>query len=835
VIQVNKPERYNPQSIEPKWQAEWHEKKMYQVEPRADKPPFYTLVMFPYPSGDLHMGHMRNYAIGDLIARYRTMRGYNVLNPMGWDAFGLPAENAAIKDGLHPAQRTPDNIARMKDQFYKMGIMYDWSREVASSDPSYYRWTQWMFLMMYKHGLAYRKEAPANWCPQDQTVLANEQVVDGRCERCGSPVTKKNLTQWFFKITQYADELLESLDAMEGWPDRVRTMQRNWIGRSRGAEIDFPIEGHDASLRVYTTRPDTIYGATFMVVAPEHPLVSSITTAERRAEVEAYAERAKMETEIERLSTEKEKTGVFTGAFCTNPMTGERIPVWVADYVLATYGTGAIQAVPGGDERDHDFARKYGLPIIAVVEPEGEYDRESKDATIAPQYKEGSEVPVYTGPGVMINSGPLNGMHTDRSKEATIALLEGEGKGRGAVNYRLRDWLISRQRYWGAPIPIVYCEQCGTVPVPEAELPVLLPLDVEFKPGGESPLARHDEFVNTECPQCGGQARRETDTMDTFVDSSWYFLRYCDPNNTEEAFSREKADHWMAVDQYTGGVEHAILHLLYSRFFTKVLADEGMLEAREPFTRLFTQGMITKDGAKMSKSKGNVVPVDLMVDTLGADSGRLFILFIGPPDEDAEWSDGGAQGIFRFLSRVWRLFDGVDLTSQNLQSAIKDPQSEDRDLLRKVHVTIKKVTDDIDRFHFNTAVSAIMEMANAMGSYKGGTQSPAYREAARTMLLLLAPMAPHISEELWHRTGGQGSIHEQEWPEQNAGLAAAERVTVVVQVNGKVRDRLDLPADVGQDEAVAAALSSARVQQHLEGKEPRKMHYVPGRLVSIVV
>jgi leucyl-tRNA synthetase len=510
----------------------------------------------------------------------------------------------------------------------------------------------------------------------------------------------------------------------------------------------------------------------------------------------------------------------------------------VADYVLATYGTGAIQAVPGGDERDHDFARKYGLPIIAVVEPEGEYDRESKDAAIAPQYKEGSEVPVYTGPGVMINSGPLDGMHTDRSKEAIIALLEGEGKGRGAINYRLRDWLISRQRYWGAPIPIVYCERCGTVPVPEEKLPVLLPLDVEFKPGGESPLAYSEEFVNTECPQCGGSARRETDTMDTFVDSSWYFLRYCDPRNTEEAFSREKADYWMAVDQYTGGVEHAILHLLYSRFFTKVLADEGMLEAREPFSRLFTQGMITKDGAKMSKSKGNVVPVDLMVDTLGADSGRLFILFIGPPDEDAEWSDQGAQGIFRFLSRVWRLFDQVNLTS-NPQSAIRwseaTPQSEDRELLRKVHVTIKKVTDDIERFHFNTAVSAIMEMANAMGSYKGGTQSAAYREAARTMLLLLAPMAPHITEELWHRTGGEGSIHEQGWPEYNASLAASERVTVVVQVNGKVRDRLDLPADVSQDEAIAAALASARVQQHLEGNEPRKMHYVPGRLVSIVV
>jgi leucyl-tRNA synthetase len=812
---------------------------MYQVGPRADKPKFYTLVMFPYPSGDLHMGHMRNYTFGDLIARYKTMRGYNVMNPMGWDAFGLPAENAAIKEGIHPAVRTPDNIAQMKDQFYKMGIMYDWTREVASSSPDYYRWTQWLFLMMYKRGLAYRKKAPANWCPQDQTVLANEQVVDGRCERCGALVTKKDLTQWFFKITEYADQLLDDLDTLDNWPDRVRTMQRNWIGRSRGAEIDFPIEGHEEILRVYTTRPDTIYGATFMVMAPEHPLVTAITTEEHRPEVEAYAERAKMETEIERLSTEKEKTGVFTGGYCINPMTGTRIPIWVADYVLATYGTGAIQAVPGGDERDYDFALKYGLTIIPVVEPVGEYDRESKDPTIAPQYKGGPDAPpLYFGPGVMINSGPLNGMSTDQSKEAIIALLEAEGKGRGAINYRLRDWLISRQRYWGAPIPIVYCEKCGTVPVPEDQLPVVLPLDVEFKPGGESPLAGSPEFVNANCPQCGGAARRETDTMDTFVDSSWYFLRYCDPHNDQEAFSREKADYWMPVDQYTGGVEHAILHLLYSRFLTKVLADEGMVSAREPFSRLFTQGMITKDGAKMSKSKGNVVPVDLMVDTLGADSGRLFILFIGPPDEDAEWSDHGAEGMFRFLNRVWRLYSDDRPQATDGGPAAHDSQPEaDRELLRKVHVTIKKVTDDIERFHFNTAVSAIMEMANAMGTYRTqhGIDSQAYVEAARTLLLLLAPMTPHITEELWRRAGGVGSIHEQLWPEYNADLAAAERVTIVVQVNGKVRDRMELPADVGQDEVVSTALASARVRQHLNGKEPRQVHYVPGRLVSIVV
>ena len=844
---MDKPERYNPQAIEPRWQREWHESGMHHAEMGGSRPPFYTLVMFPYPSGDLHMGHTRNYTFGDLIARYKTMSGHNVMNPMGWDAFGLPAENAAIHDGIHPAVRTPDNIARMKNQFYKMGIVFDWPREVASSDPDYYKWTQWLFLLMYKRGLAYRKKAAANWCPQDQTVLANEQVVDGRCERCGAEVIKKDLTQWFFKITEYADQLLDNLDTLDGWPDRVRTMQRNWIGRSRGAEIDFPVEGRDEMLRVYTTRPDTIYGATFMVMAPEHPLVPAITTEEQKAEVEAYTERARMETEIERLSTDKEKTGVFTGAYCVNPMTETRIPIWIADYVLATYGTGAIQAVPGGDERDYDFALKYNLPIISVAEPVGDVDTDSKDSAVAPQYKGGSAVPVYSGQGVMVNSGPLNGISTDKSKDAIIALLEAEGKGKGATNYRLRDWLISRQRYWGTPIPIIYCEQCGTVPVPEEQLPVLLPLDVEFKPGGESPLARSPEFVDTTCPQCGGSAKRETDTIDTFVDSSWYFLRFCDPRNTTAPFSREKADYWMPVDQYTGGVEHAILHLLYSRFFTKVLADEGMLSAREPFTRLFTQGMITKDGAKMSKSKGNVVPVDVMVDTLGADTGRLFVLFIGPPDEDAEWSDRGAEGMFRFLNRVWRLYDGIRLgeggttndegliPATSHEFASSSPAT--RDLLRKVHVTIKKVTDDIERFHFNTAVSAIMELSNAMSAYRQeqGEAAPAYREAARTLLLLLAPMAPHITEELWHRAGGEGSIHVQSWPEYNAELAAAERVTIVVQVNGKVRDRLELPADVGQDEAIGAALASERVRQFLDGKEPRQIHYVPGRLVSVVV
>jgi leucyl-tRNA synthetase len=835
-------ERYTPQTIEPRWQKSWLESQMYFVEPDPNKPKFYALVMFPYPSGDLHMGHMRNYTIGDLVVRYRTMQGYNVMNPMGWDAFGLPAENAAIKEGIHPAVRTLDNIARMKEQFYKMGIVYDWAREVASCLPDYYRWTQWLFLLMYERGLAYRKHAVVNWCPVDQTVLANEQVIDGHCERCGTEVVKKNLVQWFFRITQYADRLLDDLDTLENWPDRVRTMQRNWIGRSTGAEIEFPVQGRDDRIRVYTTRPDTIFGATFMVLAPEHELVEKITTPGQRDAVQAYVQQAQRETEIERLSTEKEKTGVFTGAYATNPMTGEPIPVWIADYVLVTYGTGAIMGVPGSDERDYDFAVKYDLPIVNVIEPEGGFEQAGtgSDPAVAPVYKTGTSVPLYLGPGIMINSGPLNGMHTSESKQAAIALVEAEGKGKATTNYRLRDWLISRQRYWGAPIPIVYCERCGEVPVPADQLPVILPTDVEFRPGGESPLARVESFVNTTCPNCGGPARRETDTMDTFVDSAWYFLRFTDPHNTDAPFDREKADYWMAVDQYTGGVEHAILHLMYARFVTKVLADAGLVSAQEPFMRLFTQGMITKDGAKMSKSKGNVVPVDEMTEKYGADTGRLFVLFIGPPDEDAEWTDEGVTGIFRFLNRVWRLFDGkVSLSSPGSGGghATADYSHSDRDLLRKVHLTIKKVTNDVERFHFNTAVSAIMELVNAMHAYRDahGPETAAYSEAASSLLLLLAPMAPHITEELWERTGGVGSIHAQPWPAYSPELAAAEAITLVVQVNGKVRDRVELPADVSQEEATQAALQSPRIRQFLDGKEIGQVHYVPGRLVNIVV
>jgi leucyl-tRNA synthetase len=836
---MDKDQRYIPQNIEPKWQQFWHENKTYYAKRDDNKPKFYALVMFPYPSGDLHMGHMRNYTIGDLTARYKTMRGYNVMNPMGWDAFGLPAENAAIKDGKHPAIRTLQNIVDMKDQFAKMGIVYDWDREVASCLPDYYRWTQWMFLQMYRKGLAYRKKAAANWCPIDQTVLANEQVVNGRCERCGTEVIKKDLTQWFFRITDYADRLIDDLDLLPEWPERVKTMQKNWIGRSYGAKVDFPLVGHEGEITVYTTRPDTIYGATFMVLAPEHRLVEQITTDEQKDLVESYVAQARRQSEIERLTADKDKTGVWTGAYARNPITGENIPVWIADYVLVTYGTGAIMAVPGGDERDYDFALKYDLPVVAVVEPDKSVDPvQSGDPNVAPVLKAGARVPLYTGPGHMVNSGPLNGMPTTESKAAMIKMLEEQGTGHGTVNYRLRDWLISRQRYWGAPIPIIYCPECGAQPVPESDLPVILPLDVEFRPGGESPLARVESFVDVTCPNCGGPAKRETDTMDTFVDSSWYFLRFCDPHNDLAPFDPENVNYWMGVDQYTGGVEHAILHLMYARFFTKMLADDGMVNVQEPFNRLFTQGMITKDGAKMSKSKGNVVPVDAMVDSQGADTGRLFILFIGPPDEDAEWNDRGAEGMHRFLNRVWRLFEGeVTVGGSGQDRAIGDYSASDRDLLRRVHMTINKVTEDIERFHFNTAVSAIMEMANAMQAYRDahGPKTYAYSEAATSLLLLLAPMTPHITAELWEQAGGEGHIHTQPWPAFNAELAAAERVEVAVQVNGKVRERIILDAEATGEEAIAAALASEKVAAIVAGKEVRQARYVPGRLVSVVV
>ncbi len=837
--------RYVPQAIEPKWQRYWQDAKIYYSEERSDKPKFYELVMFPYPSGDLHVGHMRNYTIGDVITRYRTMLGYNVMNPMGWDAFGLPAENAALKEGVHPQDRTLANIQRMKEQFFEMGIVYDWHREVASCLPDYYRWTQWLFLLLYKRGLAYKKLAPANWCPVDQTVLANEQVVNGRCERCGSLVTKKDLSQWFFKITDYADRLLAELDQLEDWPERVRVMQRNWIGRSEGAELEWPVEGQDARIRFFTTRPDTVYGATFMVLAPEHPLVPQLTVPEQQGAVAAYLEETRRETEIERLATDKVKTGIPLGSAVRNPFTDQPIPIYIADYVLATYGTGAIMAVPGGDERDYDFALRHGLPIVPVVAPPAGVapqvvapDGPAPDPAQVPVIKGGPDTPpLYTGPGTLINSGPLDGLTTDAAKADVIAAAETRGQGRAAVVFRLRDWLISRQRYWGPPIPIVYCPNCGTVPVPEDALPVLLPYNVDFRPTGESPLARDEAFVHTTCPQCQGPATRDVDTLDTFVDSSWYFLRFCDPHNPLAPFAPEKAEYWMPVDQYTGGVEHAILHLLYARFCTKVLYDAGWSPVDEPFKRLFTQGMITKGGAKMSKSKGNVVPVDELVEQYGADTGRVFILFMGPPELDAEWNDQGVEGSRRFLNRVWRLFDGVTVASAG-EGSQRDPagyRPPERALLRQAHTTIRRVTDDIARFHFNTAVSALMELTNAMSAYRDAHGvSVVYNQVAQTLLLLLAPIAPHITEELWQMLGGTGSIHQQPWPRYNPDLAAADAVELVIQVNGKVRDRIEMPVDVDEAEARARALASPRVAQHLDGRAIRQIVYVPGRLINIV-
>jgi leucyl-tRNA synthetase len=813
--------RYDPRLIEPKWQRYWDERRLYYVTEREDRPKFYALVMFPYPSGDLHMGHMRNYTIGDLIARYKTMQGYNVMNPMGWDAFGLPAENAAVQRGIHPKEWTLRNIARMKEQLIKMGMVYDWDREVTSCLPDYYKWTQWLFLKLYERGLAYRKMAPVNWCPSCNTVLANEQVIDGRCWRCGTEVTKREFEQWFFRITAYAEDLLRDLDSLDAWPERVKVMQRNWIGRSEGAEIDFPVADSTHVVRVFTTRPDTVYGATFMVLAPEHPLVKELTAPEHSREVEEYVERARRETEIERLSTEKEKTGVFIGAYCINPFTGRRIPIYIADYVLMGYGTGAIMAVPAHDERDYEFALKYGLPVVEVIE--------------APSGSGVAAGACYTGAGTMVNSGPFSGMSSEEGKQAIIRYLEEKGMGSRAISYRLRDWLISRQRYWGCPIPIIYCPQCGIVPVPEDQLPVLLPDNVEFKPTGESPLASVPEFVNVACPRCGGAARRETDTMDTFVDSSWYFLRYCDPRNDRAAFDPGKANYWMPVDQYTGGVEHAILHLMYSRFFTKVLHDMGLVAVREPFAALFTQGMILKDGVVMSKSKGNVVAVDEIVDSHGADTARVYILFMAPPEVDAEWTTQGADGVLRFLNRVWRLVRDVVDVNRPLPP-VDDLQDADRDLLRVVHKTVHRVTNDIDRFHFNTAVSAFMELVNAMADHKQRLGvTPAYHEAGRKLLLLMAPFAPHITEELWQACGGTPSIHEQAWPGWDPALAAESEVEIAVQVNGRVRDRIVVPADIDEAKLRELVMAREKIRSYLDGRRLERFIYIPGRLVNLVV
>ena len=809
---------YDPQAIEPRWRDAWKKAGLFQVTEDSSKPKFYNLVMFPYPSGPLHMGHFRNYVIGDAFARYKVMRGFNVLNPFGWDAFGLPAENAAIKSGIPPRVSIEGNIAISKHELDIMGVLFGWDREVTTCNADYYKWTQWLFLKFLELGLAYKQKAAVNWCPKDNTVLANEQIVNGVCWRCGTKPTKKELEQWFFKITAYAQRLLDDLSKLDRWPERVKVMQANWIGRSEGADLEFAVEG-DGRLRVFTTRPDTVFGATFMVIAPEHELVQKIVSPQQRAAVDAYIEQTKAETEIERLSTEHEKTGVFTGAYATNPFTNERIPIWIADYVLATYGTGAIMAVPAHDTRDFEFAKKYQLPIREVISPTPSPSRRPLDAAFE------------SYDGFLVNSGPNSGLGVNEGRAKIIAEAEGRGIGKRTVTFRLRDWLISRQRYWGVPIPIIYCPEHGLVPVPDEQLPVVLPPDVEFRSDGQNPLLHTPSFVNTTCPRCGKPARRETDTMDTFVDSSWYFLRYADPNNQSLPFEKGKADYWMPVDQYTGGVEHAILHLLYSRFFMKALFDAGMVSVDEPFAALFTQGMIHRNGFVMAKSKGNGITPDDIVEKYGADTGRVYELFIGPPDQDAEWNDRGVDGVARFLNRVWRMILGEE---DDVVAGVAAVSSQE--LTRKLHETINRVSRDVDAFRFNTAVSALMELSNLMQDYlqSGGRRDEAWEATALGMTRMLGPFAPHLAEELWHRQGGEGLLVFQPWPELDASLLRRPQVTIVVQVDGRLRDRLEMPAGTAQADAQARALQSANVERALDGRRLSRAIFVPDRLINLV-
>jgi leucyl-tRNA synthetase len=800
---------YDPTAIERRWQGRWAETGLYRTDEDPNKPKHYALTMLPYPSGDLHVGHWYPMTPSDSRARFMRMQGYRVFFPIGFDAFGLPAENAAINRGIHPYKWTMSNIENMRGQLRQMGTMFDFDSEIVTCDPEYYRWNQWFFLKFLEKGLAYRKEAPVDWCPKDNTTLAREQVVgpDRRCERCGTPVIKKNLAQWLYRITDYADELLDF--SQVEWPERVKTLQTNWIGRSEGAEIEFEIEGYDP-IEVFTTRPDTLFGATFFVMSPEHPAVERITTPEHSDEVRAYVERASRMTEIDRTDATREKTGVFTGAYAVNPADGERIPVYAADYVLMGYGTGAIMAVPGQDERDWEFAEKYGLPIIRTVQP--------------PQNFEGK---AYTGDGPAINSGFLNGLGVEEAKKRMGEWLEEHGRGRAAVTYRLRDWLISRQRYWGTPIPIIYCPEHGAVPVPEEDLPVLLPQDAEFMPTGESPLKRDPDFYNTTCPVCGGHATRETDTMDTFVDSSWYQYRYLSPHYDGGPFDPERGRRWLPVDQYTGGIEHATMHLLYTRFWTKVMRDLGLVDFDEPMTRLSNQGIILgPDGEKMSKSRGNVVNPQEFVDRYGSDALRCFLMFIGPWSEGGPWEGRGIEGVARFLRRALSL-----VTDGDPSSAEADPD----ELPRRTNRMVKKVTEDLEAFRFNTAIAALMEHTNYLLAVRGEVGEEAWREALRIFVLALAPLAPHHAEEIWSRLGLPYSVHEQPWPGYDEDLIREEQVTLVVQINGKVRDRIEAPADVSEEIAKKLALSSAKIRPHVEGREIRKSIYVPGRLVNLVV
>ena len=819
-------ERYDPQAIEARWQAVWADERAFETPNPSDpanddRPRAYVLEMLPYPSGDLHMGHVTNYTMGDVVSHFRRRTGFQVLHPMGYDSFGLPAENAAIKTGGKPAEVTAHNIARIREQMLRMGWSIDWSRELSTSDPAYYRWTQWIFLQMFERGLAYKRTAAVKWCPQDQTVLANEQVVDGCCERCGAEVEARDLDQWFFRITDYADRLLDDMDQLENWPERVLTMQRNWIGRSHGAEVVFRVVDSEAEIPVFTTRPDTLFGATFFVLAPEHPLISELvqgTAAE--AEVMDYVRRRSAESVADRMRDDRPKTGVDTGRRVVNPVTLEEIPVWVSDYVLVEYGTGAIMAVPGHDERDYAFAKAFDLPIRRVIEG----DNPDGDADGLP----------YAGDGVLVNSAPqFDGQPNREALKEIVVWLESEGKGKLAVNYRLRDWLISRQRYWGCPIPIVRCPECGIVPVPNDQLPVMLPVIEDYAPQGQSPLAAATDWVNTECPNCGGPAQRETDTMDTFVDSSWYFLRYCDASNDEAAWDPAILREWMPVDQYIGGVEHAILHLLYARFFCKALADLGHLDVDEPFARLFTQGMITRDGAKMSKSRGNVVSPKAIVDRYGADSARAYILFIGAPDQDADWSDEGVEGVHRFLSRLWRL--SAEVADHDAAGAPVGDEAANTELIRKANWAIEKVTGDMDRrFAFNTAIAAVMELVNEVSRLRDSAGLDAQRFALETASSLCFPFAPHVTTDAYRLLTGE-RLWEQPWPTADAATLERDTYELVCQVNGKLRDRVEVASDASKEQLEAAAMAAPNVQVHLDGREPNKVIVVPGKLVNIVV
>ncbi len=860
-------EKYTPHRIEAKWQERWQADGLFTVREQPDRPKYYLLEMFPYPSGNIHMGHVRNYTIGDVVARYKRMRGFNVLHPMGWDAFGMPAENAAIANNTHPARWTYANIDTMRGQLKRLGFSYDWGRELATCRPEYYRWEQWLFLKMFEKGLAFRKESYVNWCDPCQTVLANEQVEAGACWRCGKPVRQKKLAQWFFRITRYAEELLEACDRLPGWPEKVITMQKNWIGRSTGAEIRFPLENGGGYIPVFTTRQDTVFGATFMCLAPEHPRVPELCrgTAQER-EVLAFIERISRQDRSDKALETYEKEGVFLGAYCVNPLSGRRMPIFCANFALMEYGTGAVMSVPAHDQRDFEFARKYGLEIVVVVAPpEGGLEPEGMSAA-------------YTGPGTMVHSGEFDGLANEAAKEAIADRLEREGLGRRAVSYRLRDWGISRQRYWGAPIPMIHCERCGMVPVPEKDLPVVLPEGADLLPGGKSPLSALEAFVRVDCPRCGAEARRETDTMDTFVESSWYFERFCSPGYDAGMFDPQAAAYWMPVDQYIGGVEHAILHLLYSRFYTRVLRDEGLIDCSEPFTRLLTQGMVCKETTacpehgflfpgeieegeggrrcarcgqpvvvgrveKMSKSKKNVVDPNTLLDRYGADTTRLFCLFAAPPEKDLEWSEQGVEGGFRFLSRVWRLaadWMAAVRAAEPYRGPAEDLEAPLQEVFRKTHDTIRRVTRDIeDRFHFNTAISAVMELFNTLAAVVPDPASPrqasVMRLAIETLCLLLSPIVPHVAEELWEELGRRGSVLLAGWPEWDPAALARAEALVVIQVNGRLRSRMTVAADAAEEEISRQALADEGVQKFIQGRAVKKVVVVKNKLVNIVV